>query len=242
MEPEKSCNPYKGLFMIFMRSAVTGAPLSRAASVAEGRSRRAGARRPTGCTHTSSRHLDDAQLAHLETHYFRHRWLAELELGPVLLLAYLRSLCYHNPQTGETHDEVTLLSGELEQLFQKSAVTVRAWLARLDEALGAGHPHGPFLKTVDMQLPTQKVAATYRLNLLTPLHPDNLPRHQETLTNIGPEAGQRMTTNAQKAHGFSRGTNAIDSCQLYNVHDIVGVWSKRDGRSERQSSTTAATT
>ena len=80
-------------------------------------------------------HIVEAQLAHLETHYFRHRWLAELGPGPALLLVYLRSLCYHNPQTGETRDEVAVLSGEIEQLCLKSAVTVRAWFARLEEAL-----------------------------------------------------------------------------------------------------------
>lgn len=136
-------------------------------------------------------HIVEAQLAHLETHYFRHRWLAELGPGPALLLVYLRSLCYHNPQTGETRDEVTLLSGELEQLFQKSSVTVRAWFARLEAALGAGHPHGPFLEVAGMQkLPTQKVATTYRLNLLTPLHPDDLPRYHEALAAARPEAEQ----------------------------------------------------
>ena len=128
-------------------------------------------------------HIVEPHLCHLETHYLRHKWLAELGPGPLLLFVYLRSLCYHNPQTGETRDEAVILSGELEQLFQKSSVTLRAWFSRLDELLGDNHIHGPFIETLSTQkLPTQQVETTYRLNLLTPLHPDDVSQYQLLLT------------------------------------------------------------
>ncbi|MFW6184197.1 MAG: hypothetical protein ACOC8X_10415, partial [Chloroflexota bacterium] len=123
-------------------------------------------------------HIVEPHLCHLETQYLRHKWLSDLGPGPLLLFVYLRGLCYHNPQTGETRDQAALLSGELERLFQKSSVTLRAWFSRLDELLGDSHIHGPFIQTISSQkLPTQQVETTYRLNLLTPLHPDDLEQY-----------------------------------------------------------------
>ncbi|MFW5943517.1 MAG: hypothetical protein ACOCXI_17050, partial [Chloroflexota bacterium] len=128
-------------------------------------------------------HIVEPHLCHLETQYLRHKWLSDLGPGPLLLFVYLRSLCYHNPQTRETRDQAALLSGELEQLFQKSSVTLRAWFSRLDELLGDSHIHSPFIQTISSQkLPTQQVETTYRLNLLTPLHPDDLEQYKTLIT------------------------------------------------------------
>ena len=134
-------------------------------------------------------HIVEPHLCHLESQYLRRKWLSDLGPGPALLLVYLRSLCYHNPQTGETRDTVTVLSGELESFFQKSSVTVRAWFSRLDELLGAAHPHGPFVEQLSAtKLPSQKVETSYRLNLLTPLHPDDLARYRELVADQPPLA------------------------------------------------------
>ena len=139
-------------------------------------------------------HIVEPHLCHLETQYLRRQWLPELGPGPLLLLVYLRSLCYHNAQTGETRDQVQLLSGELEELFQKSAVTLRAWLAQLDEMLGESHPHGPFIAVAESnKRADQKVATVYRLNLLTPLHPDEFDAYHSLLSGRLPEAAEGVT-------------------------------------------------
>ena len=135
-------------------------------------------------------HIVEPQLFHLESQYLRRRWLDELGPGPALLFVYLRSLCYHNPQTGEIRDEAAVRSGMLEALFQKSSVTLRAWFRRLEELLGESHTHGPFLEAVSSRkLPTQQVETVYRLNLLTPLHPDDLPRYRELVAGQGDGGG-----------------------------------------------------
>jgi hypothetical protein len=139
-------------------------------------------------------HIVEAQLCHLETQYLRQKWLPEVGPGPALLLVYLRSLCYHNPQTGETRDQVSLLSGKLEALFQKSSVTLRNWFSHLDEKLGNNHAHGPFIQVLEARkLPSQKVETKYRLNLLTPLHPDDLPRYRTLLDHYLETGFERVT-------------------------------------------------
>lgn len=139
-------------------------------------------------------HIVEPQLCHLETQYLRRKGLPELGPGPMLLFVYLRSLCYHNPQTGETRDQVQILSGDLEKLFQKSSVTVRAWFSQLDELLGAGHPHGPFIEALESsKRPDQKVATSYRLNLLTPLFPDDMDTYRGLLRDGLPQGAAGVT-------------------------------------------------
>lgn len=139
-------------------------------------------------------HIAEPHLCHLETQYLRRKWLPDLGPGPLLLFVYLRSLCYHNPQTGETRDQVQLLSGDLEALFQKSSVTLRSWFTQLDEMLGTSHPHGPFIEALESaKRADQKVATVYRLNLLTPLHPDDFEPYRRLVSGGQPESADGVT-------------------------------------------------
>lgn len=131
-------------------------------------------------------HIVAPELAHFETQYFRRRWLGELGPGPALLLTHLRSLCYHNEESGEIRDRVTLASGALEDLFQISSRTLRRWLARLEEAVAEDDLLGPFYRILDSRKRAdQKVATTYWVNLKTPLTPGDLNRYRERLLANG---------------------------------------------------------
>ena len=115
-------------------------------------------------------HIIESHLVHIEPQYFRLKWLQELGPGPALLFVYLRSLCYHNEQTGETRDQVVITTGELEAIFQKSSVTIRSWFTTLQEAIGNDDLFGSFYKVVDTKkMANQKVETTYSINLLTPI-------------------------------------------------------------------------
>lgn len=127
-------------------------------------------------------HIVRPELAHFETQYFRLRWAPKLGAGPALLLSYLRSLCYHNEESGEIRDQIALESGHLEELFQVSSRTLRRWFARLDDATGDDPAQGAFLETVDaVKQPNQKVLTTYWINLRTPLTTDDLPAYRQAL-------------------------------------------------------------
>jgi len=112
--------------------------------------------------------------------------LGELGPGPALLLTHLRSLCYHNEESGEIRDRVTLTSGALEDLFQVSSRTLRRWLARLEEAVAEDDLLGPFYRILDSRKRAdQKVATTYWVNLKTPLTPGDVNRYRERLLANG---------------------------------------------------------
>jgi hypothetical protein len=125
-------------------------------------------------------------LAHFETQYFRRRWVPELGPGPALLLTYLRSLCYHNEESGEVRDEIVVESGQLEAVFQISSRTLRRWFSKLEKAVSEDNLLGPFYRTVDaVKQSNQKVATTYWINLKTPLTPAGLDEYRERLLADG---------------------------------------------------------
>lgn len=129
-------------------------------------------------------HIVCPELAHFETQYFRLNWMPQLGAGPALLLSYLRSLCYHNEDSGEIRDQIALESGHLEEVFQVSSRTLRRWFARLDDAAGDDPAQGAFLETVDaVKQPTQKVLTSYWINLRTPLTTEDLPVYRQALRN-----------------------------------------------------------
>lgn len=131
-------------------------------------------------------HLVAPELAHFETQYFRRRWLPLLGPGPALLLSYLRSLCYHNEDSGEVRDEVALESGRLEDVFQVSSRTLRRWFARLDEFAAEEQGGIQFVEVLSaVKQSNQKVLTTYRLNLRTPLTAEDLVDYRQALLANG---------------------------------------------------------
>jgi hypothetical protein len=127
-------------------------------------------------------HIVAPEYAHFEMQYFRRRWLPVLGPGPALLLTYLRSLCYYNEETGETRDEITLETGDLESVFQVSNRTLRRWFQRLKEDVPRDNLLGTFCSTQHtVKQPDQKVATTYWINLKMPLVADDLRRYQQRL-------------------------------------------------------------
>lgn len=130
-------------------------------------------------------HIVRPELAHFETQYLRRRWLPELGAGPALLLTYLRSLCYHNEESGEMRDQVIVQSGDLEAVFQVSSRTLRRWFSRLEEAV-EDDLLGPWHQVVNtLKQPDQKVATTYWINLKTPLTPADLESYRQKLLANG---------------------------------------------------------
>lgn len=124
--------------------------------------------------------------------YFRSRWLDILKPGPAYMVAYLRSLCFFNEETGELRNVVTF---NLPHLADSVGIDVRT-LSRWINSITAAVPDQaipPFMRLVEKKRASgNEVEFTYEIGMIEPLTEEDLTAYRVQLSE--PD-GQKHTHN-----------------------------------------------
>ncbi|MCP4358142.1 MAG: hypothetical protein GY796_09035 [Chloroflexi bacterium] len=101
--------------------------------------------------------------------YFRINWLNILKPGPAFLLTYLRSLCFHDEQTGELRNEVTFTRPDLAGKLGVTTRTLVNWLRKIEQSV-PDQTISPFVTLLDQRrISSNDVWYKYRIEMLEPL-------------------------------------------------------------------------
>ena len=175
---------------------------------------------PTIAHNTAVRKAADALHTHLTasvylgSQYFRHQWLSQLGAGPAVLISYLRSYCYHNEETGELRDQVTITRPQLADALGVDRTTLFRWFKKIDKKTPMAQPFYPFLELLDTQKTADnEVESTYRVQLHDPLIASDLADYQKRIQQY-PKAALQNESHTKAAMPDSLLQNETDTVAI----------------------------
>lgn len=128
--------------------------------------------------------------------YFRSRWLEILKPGPAYLVAYLRSLCFFNEETGELRNVVTFSLPHLADSLGIDVRTLSRWINSVTTAV-PDQAAPPFMHLTEKKRASgNEVEFTYEIGMIEPLTEEDLTAYRAHLSE--PD-GQKHT------HDLSQG-------------------------------------